>query len=91
MPHGGSLLVSLEEIALKQEWPWPAGIVRPGRFAELQVRDTGSGIPDEVLPRLFEPFATTKEEGRGSGLGLATVLSLVDEMGGAWKKRQPEG
>ena len=48
----------------------------------LTVRDTGPGIPTEVLPRIFDPFFTTKEVGRGTGLGLAITYGIVQEHGG---------
>jgi len=53
-----------------------------GRFVELSVADTGSGIAPEVLERMFEPFYSTKEVGRGSGMGLAMVHGIVHEHGG---------
>ena len=53
-----------------------------GRLVELSVRDTGSGIPPEVIDRMFEPFFSTKEVGKGSGMGLATVHGIVHEHGG---------
>jgi two-component system sensor histidine kinase HupT/HoxJ len=46
------------------------------------VRDTGIGIPDDTLPRIFEPFYTTKEVGKGTGLGLAIAYGIVQEHGG---------
>jgi len=57
--------------------------VRPGRYATLTVRDTGSGVPKDLLPRLFEPFFSTKlDNGPCAGLGLATVYALASHYGG---------
>jgi PAS domain S-box-containing protein len=53
-----------------------------GTWLELSVRDSGSGIAPEVMPLMFDPFYTTKEVGRGSGLGLATVHGIVHDHGG---------
>ena len=57
--------------------------IRPGRYARLLARDSGSGIPKELLPHLFEPFLSTKPgEGSGGGLGLATLYAIVSQYGG---------
>jgi PAS domain S-box-containing protein len=56
---------------------------RTGRFVRLDVRDEGVGIPPEVLPHVFEPFYTTKDLGKGTGLGLATVQAIAQQHGGS--------
>ena len=82
MPNGGDLfietsIVELDELAAQQS---PRS--RPGAFVCLSVTDTGSGIPPEILPRIFEPFFSTKGVGKGTGLGLATVFGIVSNHNG---------
>lgn len=78
MPEGGQLTLTAERRRLTPaEATALGGDARPGDFVVLAVRDTGSGIPPEVRARLFDPFFTTKPPGKGTGLGLATVLRLV--------------
>ncbi|QUW01644.1 response regulator [Chloracidobacterium sp. MS 40/45] len=85
MPHGGTLTLSARDL--------PAGDVarmHPAQpmsgesehYVLLEVTDTGTGIPPELRERIFEPFFTTKPQGKGTGLGLATVASLVNKRGG---------
>lgn len=54
-----------------------------GDFGWLQVVDTGSGIPADVLPHIFDPFFSTKAPEKGTGLGLATIYGIVSQSGGA--------
>jgi PAS domain S-box-containing protein len=79
MPDGGELSIRARErrLAAGEE-----GDLRPGRWLELVVRDTGTGMTDEVKARLFEPFFTTKPAGRGTGLGLSTCYGIVKQLGG---------
>ena len=67
----------------------PAASTSTASFVELAVRDNGPGIPPEVMERMFEPFFSTKEVGKGSGMGLATVHGIVHEHGGHIAGRQP--
>ena len=57
--------------------------IKPGAYLEIEVRDTGCGIPHEHLSKIFEPFFTTKEHGKGTGLGLSSVFGTVQQHGGA--------
>ena len=78
MPMGGVISLDLDEVEL------PGGEVpglSPGRYARLRVRDRGAGIPGNVLPRIFDPYYSTKSKGRG--LGLAVCHSIVTKHGGA--------
>ena len=75
MPHNGQLYIRTDTAEVEFE-----GVT--STWVRLRVRDTGCGIPPEVLPRIFEPFFTTKEVGKGTGLGLATVFGVVKQHGG---------
>jgi PAS domain S-box-containing protein len=81
MPNGGTLTLKTGNISDTQI---PLSSFRPaaGRYVELQVTDTGVGMTAETMDRIFDPFFTTKEMGRGTGLGLASVFSVVKGHGG---------
>lgn len=92
MPQGGTLHISTAMFELDEAWCAASPFeVEPGRSLRLSVRDTGTGMPREVRDRIFEPFFTTKPEGKGTGLGLASVFSLMVEMGGALQVYSEEG
>ena len=82
MPKGGCLLLRTDEVTYDCAPLHESPEACSGRFVRLSVRDTGCGIPRELLPHLFEPFFTTKETGKGTGLGLATVYGIVKQHGG---------
>ena len=81
MPTGGVLRIELANQLLRESGGHISS-VPPGRYVRLSVTDTGCGMNQETLSHIFEPFFTTKEEGRGTGLGLATVYGIVDNAGG---------
>ncbi|MET3423452.1 PAS domain S-box-containing protein [Actinoplanes tereljensis] len=77
MPDGGVVMLATELAEICADGPLP-----PGRYARLEVSDTGTGMTAEVRDRLFEPFFTTKPADRGTGLGLSTVHGIIEEVGG---------
>ena len=82
MPGGGTLRLRAENRVLSVAAAGAISGGRPGVFVVLQVEDTGTGIAPEVLARMWEPFFTTKESGKGTGLGLATVRGIVENHQG---------
>ena len=85
MPSGGVITITTSSRVLTAAdcTQQPGFRVSPGQHVVIEVRDTGTGIPPEVLPRIFEPFFTTKDVGRGTGLGLAAVYGTVSALHGA--------
>jgi CheY-like chemotaxis protein len=82
MPDGGVLTIATSNVELDHTAVAAQPVLEPGRYVQLAVADTGTGIPPEVAARVFEPFFTTKPKGHGSGLGLATVYGIVTQAGG---------
>ncbi len=82
-PNGGTLQVELKETELGPDYAESHPEVEPGRFIQLTVSDTGSGIAPDILPQIFEPFFTTKKQGEGTGMGLSVVHGIVREYGGS--------
>jgi PAS domain S-box-containing protein len=82
MPGGGTIRVSTGTAVLGEGDVRRHPFLRPGRYAELTVSDSGVGMDEATLERIFEPFFTTREEGKGTGLGLSTVYGIVKQSGG---------
>jgi len=89
MPKGGKLLIETSAIEITADYVQLHPNAHVGRFAHLNVTDTGCGMEHSVLQRIFEPFFTTKEVGKGTGLGLATVYGIVKQHHG-WIEVQSE-
>jgi two-component system cell cycle sensor histidine kinase/response regulator CckA len=82
MPTGGELVLETASALLDGEDARIGDGLRPGPYAVLTVADTGTGMDGETQSHIFEPFFTTKGEGKGTGLGLATVFGIVQQSGG---------
>jgi two-component system, cell cycle sensor histidine kinase and response regulator CckA len=89
MPNGGRITIELEEVALDAAYCAAHVSASPGRHVRLCVSDTGAGLGPELLPRVFEPFFTTRGTGN-TGLGLSTAYGIVKQTGGnIWVYSEP--
>lgn len=81
MPEGGKLIIETANLSLDAAMAAQRDI-KPGRYISLSVTDTGMGMPEDVVGRVFEPFYTTKPLGQGTGLGLSMVYGFIRQSGG---------
>jgi len=90
MPDGGRLVIETREVSLGYEDEPRHPQMVPGHYVMLTVSDTGEGMDEATMARIFEPFFTTKPTGRGTGLGLSSVLATVEQCGGfIWPYSEP--
>ena len=82
MPSGGALTINVKNCKLDAHSSAMNLHAKAGRYVEISVMDSGTGIPPAVIDKIFEPFFTTKELSKGTGLGLSTVMTIVKSHGG---------
>lgn len=82
MPAGGSLSIEIEAVSIDAEYARSVTDAKPGNYVLWSITDTGTGIPPDVLERIFEPFSSRKTHGKATSLGLATIMGIVKSHGG---------
>jgi two-component system, cell cycle sensor histidine kinase and response regulator CckA len=82
MPDGGKLTIKTANVPAQEAEKLSYKGMPPADYVRIDVRDTGTGIPPEIIDKIFEPFFSTKEVGKGTGLGLSTVYGIVKQTGG---------
>ncbi|MFO1106117.1 MAG: ATP-binding protein [Amaricoccus sp.] len=82
MPRGGEVRITTRNVHLAEDLHRDRAVVLPGDYVVIEVADSGHGIPEGKLNKIFEPFYTTKQVGEGTGLGLSTAYGIIKQTGG---------
>ncbi|NBR87021.1 MAG: PAS domain S-box protein [Verrucomicrobia bacterium] len=82
MPHGGKLSIEAEEVEVDALYAASVPGGKSGQYVRVRIRDTGTGIPADIIDKIFDPFFTTKAPDKGTGLGLSTVMGIIKGHGG---------
>ncbi|MBN1697741.1 MAG: PAS domain S-box protein [Spirochaetales bacterium] len=91
MANGGTICIETRNIRLDEEFCISSPEIKPGKYVLLRFADTGCGMDKETEKHIFEPFYTTREQGKGTGLGLATVYGIVKQHHGLIKVHSAKG
>ena len=82
MPMGGKLSIEADEVEVDALYAASVPGANSGHYVRVRIRDTGAGIPAEIIDKIFDPFFTTKAPDKGTGLGLSTVMGIIKGHGG---------
>lgn len=91
MPRGGEVRVTTRNMHLTEDLRRDRAVILPGDYVVIEVADSGTGIPEGKLNKIFEPFYTTKQVGEGTGLGLSTAYGIIKQTGGFIFADSPAG
>ena len=91
MPDGGEIFIKTENVYFDKESVLKTPEVEPGDYVKISIADTGIGIPEKIIDKIFEPFFSTKEAGKGTGLGLATVYGIIKNHHGHFEVKSKPG
>jgi len=91
MPEGGTLSIEARPVELSEDEAERTIDAEPGSYVCVRVQDTGTGMPEDVADKIFEPFFSTKEDGDGTGLGLSTAYSIIQSHDGFIDVASEEG
>jgi two-component system cell cycle sensor histidine kinase/response regulator CckA len=91
MPRGGEVRITTRNVRLDRDLVRDRAVILKGDYVVIEVADSGHGIPDGKLNKIFEPFYTTKQVGEGTGLGLSTAYGIIKQTGGFIFAESPPG